>query len=145
MNFVDLFGLKIDWGKFVLKNPIVRAELQGLNDAIVATGKSDDSFTIRVTGGDRYLFECSEQGPVVVSATNHKTVPNSNPNKSPHLVERGARAVDLKYDGITEELFDKVLKGKTKFQSLATRSDYDDGHTHISLPNLKKYYYKPKK
>lgn len=144
VNLFDSDGLKVDWGGYVLKNPIVKEELQRLNDAIVAIGKPDDSFIIRVTGGDRFIFECSEQGPLVFSATFNKMIPKSDPNKSPHLVERGARAVDLAYEGITDDLFDKVLKGKTKFQSAGTLRNYEDGHTHISLPNLKKYYYKPK-
>jgi hypothetical protein len=91
---------------------------------------------IRVSGGDRYL----DRDGNVRSATNNKVVPGSR-YTSPHLYENGARAVDIYVPGAS----DKEIKDAAKragFPEYNTKQDYDDGHTHINLPNTPDNYYK---
>ena len=54
VNYMDPFGLMIDWGTYVLLNPKVRENLGKLNQNIIDQGFPDARFTIRVTGGDSY-------------------------------------------------------------------------------------------
>ena len=58
---------------------------------------------------------------------------------SPHLEDRGARAVDITYDNLTRDQF-KTAHDKTKFLKQNFKDDYKDGHTHVALPHLQKYY-----
>ncbi len=136
VNAYDLLGQMIIWGKYVLSNPYVKNNLRQLNTAIVALGLSDSSFTLRVTGGDRYKDQCGD----IRSSTNGQIVSGSS-KTSPHLISRGARAVDLVVSGVSNKIFDKALK-RTRFLPANTLRNYPDGHTHIALPNLRNYYVK---
>lgn len=99
-------------------------------------GICDDKFVLRVTGGDRYVDSDGKHR----SVTDGSIIKNSDP-KSPHLLERGARALDLDVTGIPNATFDKALR-KTDFSPTSTRRDYKDGHTHINLPNSPTFNYK---
>ncbi len=134
INVVDLDGLKIDWGNYVLLNPAVRENLIKLNKEIIKMGVPDECFTLKVTGGDRYIDETGN----VRSATDDSIVEGAG-KTSPHLYENGARAVDLHVYGVSNDTFDKALKN-TALLPRATQRDYPDHHTHINLPNLQKYY-----
>lgn len=146
VSFVDPFGLRIDYGGYVLTNPLVRSNFDLLNSLIVRSGIDDDCFVLRVTGGDRYRDPTHPQ--VICSSTNNAIVPNADPH-SPHLVERGARAVDFVIQNdttkcnckpVTNALVDQLLTS-TDFSAANTRRNYAEGpHTHINLPNLPKYY-----
>ncbi|PLX40040.1 MAG: hypothetical protein C0608_10075 [Deltaproteobacteria bacterium] len=136
INAYDLLGQMIIWDQYVLSNPHVKNNLRQLNTAIVALGHSDSSFTLRVTGGDRYKDQCGD----IRSSTDDSIVKGSS-QTSPHLISRGARAVDLSVTGISNNVFDEALK-RTKFLPANTLRNYADGHTHIALPNLRKYYVK---
>ena len=84
---------------YVLNNPLVRGNLELLNLLIVQTGVPDDCFVIRVTGGDRYR---DPNNPTVHrSSSNGSIVKDSSPT-SPHLIERGARAVDFNIDNVQD-------------------------------------------
>jgi RHS repeat-associated protein len=135
INLVDPFGLRIAWGWFIFNNPRVRANLEQLNREIVNLGIPNDEFVLEISGGDRFRDRCGN----IISATNYKKVPGSVPN-SPHLLENGARGVDLYQRGVSDEVFDAALR-KTEFAPEWTRRGYPSGHTHINLPNTPEYYY----
>jgi len=135
LRWVDPMGLRIEWNNYILNNELVIRNLIRLNQEIVNSGIKDDEFTLSVTGGDRFRDNCGK----IRSATEYSIVPGSS-ETSPHLIERGARAVDLSVSGISDEVFDKAL-GKTEFLPANTERGYPDGHTHIGLPNTQKYYY----
>ena len=127
---IDPFGLKILWGNYVLSNPYVRSNLEKLDSKIAEEiGRCD--FVLRVTGGDRYIDAQGKHR----SSTNHQIIENSDPH-SPHLVERGTRAVDLSVTGVSNKEFDKALR-QTDFSTVLR--NYSDGHTHINLPNIEHF------
>jgi RHS repeat-associated protein len=137
----DPTGLRIIFGNYVLNNPILVNNLQRLNQEIVNLGIRDADFTLRVTGGDRYR----DQAGNIRSSTDNQKINNSDPN-SAHLIENGARAVDLDITGVTREIFNKAL-GKTDFDPAGTlypESYPKEPHTHIRLPNKPQYNYDPK-
>ncbi len=146
VSFADPFGLAIDYGGYVLSNPLVRQNFDLLNSLIVQSGISDDCFILRVTGGDRYRDPSNPS--LIRSATNNAVVPNADPH-SPHLVDRGVRAIDFTIQNntkqcdckpVTNALVDQMLMS-TDFSAANTRRNYPEGpHTHINLPNLPKYY-----
>jgi RHS repeat-associated protein len=133
VNLADLLGLRIEWGAYAINNPFVRYNLWRLNREIIKCGISDDKFVLQISGGDRFKDLLGK----IRSLTNYEIVKGSDP-KSPHLLENGARAVDLYYRGISDEIFDAALR-KTEFSPENTRRGYSDGHTHINLPNQPKY------
>jgi RHS repeat-associated protein len=135
INFIDQTGLRIEWGGYVLNNPYVRANLERLNQEIVKQGLPDNDFVISVTGGDRYRDVDGQ----IRSLTDDQVVKDSDKN-SPHLIARGARAVDVKLSGVCPKVFEKAL-AKTEFLPANTIQDYADGHVHIALPDLKRFYY----
>jgi RHS repeat-associated protein len=137
INLIDILGLRIDMGNYVVKNQNVRDNLVSLNQEIVNSGIPDDNFVLKVTGGDRFR----DPEGIIRSSTTNEPVPNSS-QTSPHLIERGARAIDLQVIGVDDDIFDKALK-KTEFLPANTLRDYPDGHTHIALPNRPEYYYIP--
>ncbi|MDT8385446.1 MAG: RHS repeat-associated core domain-containing protein [Gammaproteobacteria bacterium] len=137
LNFIDPLGLELNTGGFVLNNPQVTSNLQALNQAIINQGLSNSDFQLTVTGGDRYRDAAGN----IRSSTNNEIIPNSSPT-SPHLIERGARACDLSVSGVQDDVFDRALRD-TDFLPQNTIRDYDDGHTHIGLPNLPTYWYRP--
>jgi RHS repeat-associated protein len=141
---LDATGLRVELNGYVLNNAYVISNLSALNQAIVDQGIPDDCFILSVTGGDRYRDRSGRHR----SVTNNQVVSKSDPN-SPHLVERGARAVDLKIINVTtgrcmcvprvdSTIFDVAL-GKTDFSPRATIRNYSDGHTHINLPPLPRF------
>ncbi|MFZ5503509.1 MAG: RHS repeat-associated core domain-containing protein [Pseudomonadota bacterium] len=137
INFIDPLGLELSTGGYVLNNPQVTANLQALNQAIIKQGLNNSNFQLTVTGGDRYRDAAGN----VRSSTNNEIIPNASPT-SPHLIERGARACDLSVSGVPNDVFDRALRD-TDFIPQNTIRDYDDGHTHIGLPNLPRYWYRP--
>lgn len=138
MNFVDPFGLRIEWGNYILQNPQVRADLERLNQEIINQGGlADADFVLQVTGGDRYIDPAGN----IRSATTGEIVRGAT-RTSPHLIERGARAVDLRVTGVPDAMFDRALRN-TEFLPANTQRGYADRHTHISLPNLERYYFRP--
>ncbi|TKB76126.1 MAG: RHS repeat protein, partial [Nitrospira sp.] len=146
--FVDPNGLRVELGNVVLNNPLVPANLILLNQNIINLGIPDDCFVLRVTGGDRYR---DPKNPNIHrSATDNSIVRGSDKN-SPHLIERGARAVDLvveKTGGsccqkVTSQMFDSALSN-TAFSSAKTARNYPNApHTHISLPPDPKFWLMP--
>jgi len=127
---------------------LVRSNLILLNENIVNSGIPDDCFVLRVTGGDRYKDPKNPE--IHRSATNNSIVPGSDP-KSPHLIPRGARAVDLVVETVdspccpqvTNQIFDSALNS-TAFSPANTARDYPNApHTHIALPPDRKYWYVP--
>jgi RHS repeat-associated protein len=134
-NFTDPLGLRIQWNGYIVTNLQVIRNLIRLNQEIVKLGIKDDEFALSITGGDRFK---DTQGNIR-SLTTYEIVKNSS-STSPHLFERGARALDLCVSGVSDELFDKALR-KTEFLPVNTERNYTDQHTHIALPNLIRYYY----
>jgi len=134
VSFIDPLGLRIEWNDYIFSNLKVIRNLIRLNEEIIKLGKKDDEFVLSVTGGDRFK---DSQGNIR-SATTYEIIQNSS-STSPHLTERGARAVDLCVSGVSNESFDKALK-KTEFLPDNTERNYQDTHTHIALPNLINYY-----
>jgi len=137
IKFIDPSGRRIEWGDQVLNNPLVRSNLKRLNQEIVNSGVPDDNFTLKVTGGDRYKDSCGN----IRELADDKIVLGSDLN-SPHLIERGARAVDLRVRGVGIQVFDDALRN-TDFLPDMTDRNYPDGHTHIALPNSPKYKFVP--
>jgi len=154
INFSDAFGLsgcrqrgdpdcsivvdgrELNPEGYVISNEIVRTEVAALYSALVQELDTDD-FTFQVTGGDRF------RGPDGThrSSSNGSIVAGSD-SKSPHLIERGARAVDLRIQGVSDAAVDEALQ-TTRFLPANTRRGYGDRHTHVALPNEIKYYAKP--
>ena len=134
VNFIDALGLRIEWNHYVLSNLSVIRNLIRLNQEIINLGKKDDEFVLSVSGGDRFI---DSEGNVR-SITTYEIVPEST-STSPHLVERGARAVDLCVTGVTNNLFDRALKN-TEFLPENTERYSDRSHTHIALPNSREFY-----
>ncbi|MEW6412449.1 MAG: RHS repeat-associated core domain-containing protein [Candidatus Zixiibacteriota bacterium] len=153
-SFVDPWGLKIDWGHYRVNNMYVRYNLERLNQAIIDQGYDNESFTIRVTGGDRY----SDENGLHFSASGEGLVRNSD-ELSPHLIERGARAVDFQLEGFGSghynscmmSVFEKALKD-TEFLPENNRPlkkngtwtrKYGDGHIHVALPYTPQFMWHP--
>ncbi len=146
--FADPYGLRLELGNFVLNNPLVRSNLTILNENIVNSGIPDDCFTLKVTGGDRYR---DPKNPNIHRSATDNTIVRGSDKNSPHLIERGARAVDLvveKSGGpccpeVTNKIFDSALSN-TAFSSSNTARNYpNDPHTHIALPPGRKFWYIP--
>jgi RHS repeat-associated protein len=135
INFIDPSGLLINWGNYIIHNSHVRENLINLNQQIVNSGIPNTQFTLRGTGGDRYR----DDNGGIRSATDNSVVRDSARN-SPHILERGARAVDLQVVGVNDDVFDSAL-GNTAFSPRDTLRNYTDGHTHINLPNQQRYYW----
>jgi RHS repeat-associated protein len=141
----DPSGLRVDYNGYVVSNPMVRLNFDILNSLIVQSGIDDNCFVLLVTGGDRYRDPKNPQ--IIRSATNGSIIPNASP-RSPHLRERGARAIDFvirtkrqcNCKPVTDSLVDQTLPW-TDFDLDSTERNYPEGpHTHINLPNAPKYY-----
>jgi hypothetical protein len=124
---------------------MVRLNFDLLNSLIVNSGIDDNCFELLVTGGDRYRD--SQNPSLIRSATNGAVIPNASPH-SPHLRERGARAIDfvVRNNGtcgckpVTDTVVDQALWG-TDFDLSSTERNYPEGpHTHINLPNAPQHY-----
>ena len=112
--------------EFVLSNPHAMDELRQLNSAIVGLGYADESFTIRITGGDRII----DSNGVIRSATDNTIVAGAAPN-SRHLVTQGARGIDVQVSGVAAADLSKAL-AVTNLRLLNVT--YGDGHKHLDLP-----------
>jgi RHS repeat-associated protein len=148
LQFVDPFGLRVEWGNFVLNNPLVRSNLIQLNQNIVNSGISDDCFVLRVTGGDRYR---DPKNPNTHRSATDNTIVRGSDKNSPHLIERGARAVDLvveKKGGpccppVTSQVLDSALSN-TAFAPSNTARHYPNApHTHVALPPDPAFWFTP--
>ena len=146
LQFVDPYGLRIEWGNFALINPLVRSNLTQLNQNIVNSGIPDNCFVLRVTGGDRYRDPLNPS--VHRSATDDSIVQGSD-KKSPHLITRGARAVDLVLENaggpccspVTSKMFDSALSN-TAFAPSNTARHYPNApHTHLALPPDRAFWF----
>ncbi|MBY0578941.1 MAG: hypothetical protein K2P57_07845 [Burkholderiales bacterium] len=123
---------------FTLRNPNVLRNLNALNQKLVNMGYDDAKFELSVTGGDRYR---DSEGNIR-SATDNSIVEGAS-SRSPHLYERGARAVDLDVRGVSKTDFDTALRS-TQFDPSSTGRDYPNApHTHVNLYNRKSLYYSP--
>jgi RHS repeat-associated protein len=143
--FADPSGLRIDYDGYTLSNWWVRTNLALLNALIVGKGIDNNCFVLLVTGGDRYRD--SENPKLIRSVKNNSVITNASPH-SPHLRERGARAVDFVIRNqkgcgctpVTDSLVNELLP-ETGFDVSSTARDYPDGpHTHLNLPNWPIYY-----
>lgn len=137
VNARDPLGLRIDWGDNVFTNPYVVANMNKMNQALVNAGFPDDTFLIRITGGDRYI---DSQG-------NHRSVTDDSivgdsDQTSPHLLIRGARGVDFNITGVSDEAMLATLWFFTSFtQDYSSSGTYYDRrpgkeHWHTHLPNI---------
>jgi len=144
ISWADPRGLRVDYNGYVVSNPMVRINFDLLNSLIVNYGINDNCFVLLVTGGDRYRDPNNPN--VIRSATNGSVIPNASP-RSPHLYERGARAIDFVVRNVpgcgcrpvTDAVVDWALWG-TDFDLNSTERDYPEGpHTHINLPNMPQY------
>ncbi|MCP4485971.1 MAG: RHS repeat-associated core domain-containing protein [Gammaproteobacteria bacterium] len=127
INWIDPYGLDVNYNGFVVNNPKVRQALNNMDKNL--PGKNID-----VTGGDRYI----DSDGNVRSSTTGEIVPNSG-QKSPHAQENGARGVDVKVPGATNEEI-KDAANKSGFPDYNTKQDYDDGHSHFNLPKTPNNY-----
>jgi RHS repeat-associated protein len=134
-RWTDPLGLRIEWGNYVLNNPYVHANLHRLNQELINQGRSNNDFTLRITGGDRYV---DSQGNIR-SSTTQEIVRTTR--TSEHLIENGARGVDLNVSGANKRDFDRALRN-TDFLPENTRR-YPDGHTHIALPRRPEFMLPP--
>jgi len=137
INFTDALGLRIDWGNYVISNPAVKSNLERLNQALIDARGCDD-FVLKVTGGDRYI----DADGNVRSSTDNSIIPGSDASKTPHNVAKGGRAVDFTHEGVTDAEVDRALQEGTDFNpgETAHEAEYPNApHTHVGLPNLKKY------
>jgi hypothetical protein len=117
---------KVNGKEFVMSNPYAMGELKSLNSAIVDLGYADESFMIRITGGDRII----DPNGVIRSATDNTIVNGAAPN-SRHLVTQGARGIDVQVSGVSAGDFSKAL-AVTNLKLLNVT--YGDGHKHLDLP-----------
>jgi len=91
-NWIDPFGLDVNYNGFVVNNPTVRAGLDRLDREL--PGKN-----IEVTGGDRFV----DADGNVRSSTTGEIVDGTEPS-TPHAEENGSRAADFKVPGATDPL-----------------------------------------
>jgi len=132
LKFIDPDGKEIkNAKKYVLSNQsLVKAAIAFNNELAKISGKSTGEFIMNVTGGDRFKDKIGEK-EVHRSSTNNEIVNKSDKN-SPHLVENGARGIDLSLPkGISNEQIQKAAKATGFSQVLIT--NYNDGHFHLTL------------
>jgi hypothetical protein len=136
----------------VFSNEQVVSNFEKLNSLIHDLEPSDNCVVLRVTGGDRYRDPNDPR--VIRSATNDAVIPNADPH-SPHLDEKGARAIDFVVENqgqggqggctqgcwpLTDSDID-VLLLMTDFAPHNTQRNYPEGpHTHVNLPNRPRFY-----
>ena len=145
ISWTDPMGLRVDYNGYVVSNPMLRLNFDILNSLIINSGFDDDCFVLLVTGGDRYRDP--KDPNLIGSATNDSVISNAS-RRSPHLRERGARAIDFVVRNnqncacqpVTDAIVDEALLG-TDFDLSSTDRNYPAGpHTHINLPNAPQYY-----
>jgi len=145
LSWTDPAGLMVAYNGYVVSNPGVRLSFDILNSLIVNSGIDDNCFVLSVTGGDRYRDR--NDPSVIRSATNGSVISNAS-TRSPHLRDRGARAIDFVVQNkkgcgckpVTDATVDQALLG-TDFDLSSTERNYPEGpHTHINLLNARQYY-----
>jgi hypothetical protein len=155
INFSDPFGLKADCEKpgdpscsikvdgrelnpdgYVLGNEQVRTNVAKLYSALVES-VGNSNFTFQVTGGDRVQGSDGQ----IRSSSNGGVISESS-KTSPHLVGRGARAADLRIRGVPDAVVDRTLSASTDFSPANIIRGYADRHTHVALPNRRRFYIK---
>jgi RHS repeat-associated protein len=130
----------INPGGYVVSNPIVRINAVALY-VNLADQRGNEGFEFQVTGGDRYecvtSFDDGNGGGWRSiehrSSTNHSVIDGSS-STSPHLEQRGARALDLRIRGVDDSAVNAAIR-RSQFSPSGTRRGYPDGHTHVALPN----------
>jgi len=131
VRFIDPDGNEVtNPNSLVVNNSRLINKVADLNQLIVQrTGLSSSSFTVRVSGGDRYVKDGK-----IYSLSNNKEITGAV-SKSRHLFSEGARAIDLKIDNDGDGLVTNSL-----LMELATEagfvytSEYESGHVHLHLP-----------
>jgi len=140
LKYVDPDGNKIvDPQKHYIGNTGLVSVVKRYDAAIARVlGVPSSEFELVISGGDRYVDEHGD----IRSRTTREIVDESDP-KSPHLVERGARAVDISGKESDQRLTEKVLKGamnivnrgegkESPINQITIYTD-SDGHIHISI------------
>ena len=126
---------------YVLSNPAVRLNVMKLYVALDRES-GNPGFEFRVTGGDRYqhtsTYNSANGGTrtlVEIRSRTNGSVVSGSSRTSPHLESRGARAVDLRINGVSPAIVDEAIKNSTAFSPANTARDYPDApHTHVALP-----------
>jgi len=131
LRFIDPDGKKVENpNKYVLSNQNLIKKIKEFDLAVAKlSGKNVSSFTITVTGGDRY-----KKDDKIFSSTNNSEIKNSA-SKSKHLQSEGAIAVDLATSDISYDILKNAAK-ETGFR-IDPSGSYDDGHIHIDLVDTK--------
>lgn len=132
IKFIDPDGREvINPNNMVINNTNVINHVANLNELIAErTGLSNTDFTIRVSGGDRY-----KKDGVIYSSSTDKEVEGSA-TKSRHLIEEGARAIDLVIDNDGEGLVTNELLMELAIEvGFSFTSEYSTGHVHLHLPD----------
>jgi RHS repeat-associated protein len=132
IKFIDPDGNEVvNSNNIVINNSNVISVIKAANHLIAKrTGLSNKQFTIRISGGDRYIGDDDK----IYSMSNDQEISNSA-SSSRHLIEEGARAFDLQIDNngegkVTSQLLREVLE---ELGVTYIKDDYDDGHTHGQL------------
>lgn len=131
LRFIDPDGKKVENpNNYVLSNKNLIKKIKEFDLAVAKlSGKSVSSFTITVTGGDRY-----KKGDKIFSSTTNSEIKNSA-SKSKHLQSEGATAVDLATSDISYDILKNAAK-EAGFR-IDPSGSYDDGHIHIDLADTK--------
>ena len=130
IKYIDPDGNEVtNPNSLVVNNSRLINKVADLNQLIVQrTGLSSSSFTIRVSGGDRYVKDGK------IYSLTHKTEIENSASQSRHLIEEGARAIDLKIDNSGDGLVTNALLMElaTEVGFTFTR-EYKTGHVHLQL------------
>lgn len=137
---INVYDRELNPDNYVLGNIYMQKNIIKLYKELVNILQTSN-FEFKVTGGDRYIKD-----NIIYSATNHKEIPHSSKN-SPHLIEKGARAVDLrirKLDGSGNIIPLNIVRKAQKKTDLIFDEDalpfiYGDKHFHLQLPNIEKF------
>jgi len=132
IKFIDPDGREVvNPNNMVINNTHVIDHVASLNELIAErTDLSNTDFTIRVSGGDRY-----KKDDVIYSSSTDNEVKGSA-KKSRHLIEEGARAIDLVIDNDGGGLVtNKLLMELAVEVGFEFTSEYATGHVHLHLPD----------
>ena len=131
IKLIDPDGRKIvNTNNYVLSNKTFINQMKAFDLAVAKyAGVDVNSYTIYITGGDRYTKDGK-----IYSSTNNSEIKNSA-TKSKHLRSEGAVAVDLATSEISADILKKAAV-ETGFRYNPS-GDYDDGHFHIDLQDSK--------
>ena len=129
LKYIDPDGREVTNSIYVINNPNMIEALATLNYLIMQeTGLANNEFTIKITGGDRYRGEDGK--PYSLSESWQCGAENS-----PHLIENGARGVDLKIEksggGLVD--YDLIIQLHQAAGFNYWNDKYDTGHLHLTL------------